>query len=153
MTVTVQKEENEPRRSRPDPVDIHVGARLRLRRNLIGMSQEQLGKATDLTFQQIQKYERGMNRMGASRLYQLARILGVDVSYFFDEMAVPVPRAGFSDARQSPSGDVLSAPRADDEILKRRETLEFIRAYYRILDPKKRRKVYELIKTMADGDK
>ncbi|MDP9128029.1 MAG: helix-turn-helix domain-containing protein, partial [Pseudomonadota bacterium] len=67
----------------PDPVDIHVGARLRLRRNLLGLSQEQLGKATGLTFQQIQKYERGTNRMGASRLFQLAQILDVQVSWFF----------------------------------------------------------------------
>ena len=69
----------------PDPVDIHVGTRLRLRRNLVGMSQEQLAKASGLTFQQIQKYERGVNRMGASRLHQLGRILNVPVEWFFEE--------------------------------------------------------------------
>ena len=73
----------------PDPVDVHVGARLRLRRNLIGMSQEQLGKASGLTFQQIQKYERGANRMGASRLYQIAQILNVPVGWFFEDMPAP----------------------------------------------------------------
>ena len=131
----------------PNPVDIHVGARLRLRRNLIGLSQEQLGKASGLTFQQIQKYERGANRMGASRLYQMARILNVPVEYFFAEMAAAAnaPQTGFSDTEQS----ALEGAPADSEILRRRETLELIRAYYRITDPKQRRKVYELIKSMA----
>ena len=70
----------------PNPVDIHVGARLRLRRTLLGMSQDKLGQALGLTFQQIQKYERGANRIGSSRLYQLGQILDVPVSYFFDDM-------------------------------------------------------------------
>tara|TARA_R110002094_G_scaffold157588_1_gene143880 strand:+ start:155 stop:439 length:285 start_codon:yes stop_codon:yes gene_type:complete len=74
-------------KSSPDPVDIHVGARVRLRRTLLGMSQEKLGKALGLTFQQVQKYERGANRIGSSRLFQLSRILDVPVSFFFDEMA------------------------------------------------------------------
>ncbi len=139
-----------PRRVEPpDPVDIHVGARLRLRRNLLGMSQEHLGKATGLTFQQIQKYERGVNRMGASRLYQISRLLEVPVSYFFDEMASDAPNnavPGFGESAQAP----LEGPeQADAELLRRRETMELIRAYYRISDPKQRRKVYELIKSMA----
>ncbi|MBL4614923.1 MAG: helix-turn-helix transcriptional regulator, partial [Magnetovibrio sp.] len=70
----------------PRPVDVHVGARLRQRRTLLGMSQEKLGEAVGLTFQQIQKYERGANRIGASRLYQLSNVLDVSVSYFFEEM-------------------------------------------------------------------
>src|SRR5580693_2965074 len=74
----------------PDPIDIHVGGRLRLKRNLAGLSQEQLGKASGLTFQQIQKYERGVNRMGASRIYQIAQILGVSVAWFFEEMPANV---------------------------------------------------------------
>ena len=138
----------------PNPVDIHVGARLRLRRSLTGMSQEQLGKALGLTFQQIQKYERGANRMGASRLYQLGRILNVQVDWFFDELpSLKKPAAGFAESGQAslkggPEGKADSAD--DPEIMQRRETLEFVRAYYRITDPKKRRKVYELIKSMAD---
>ena len=70
----------------PDPIDVHVGMRLKLRRNLVGMSQEELGKASGLTFQQIQKYERGTNRIAASRLYRLGQLLGVPPSYFYDEM-------------------------------------------------------------------
>ena len=74
-----------PRKS--NPVDIHVGGRVRLRRMLLGMSQEKLGESLGLTFQQIQKYEKGANRIGASRLFELARILGVNVQYFFEELA------------------------------------------------------------------
>src|ERR1700683_3458182 len=72
---------------KPSPIDVHVGARLRLRRTLLGMSQEKLGQAIGLTFQQVQKYERGANRIGASRLYDLSRVLDVPVSFFFEEMA------------------------------------------------------------------
>lgn len=139
------------RSSHPDPIDVHVGARLRLRRNLLGMSQEQLGKAGGLTFQQIQKYERGTNRMGASRLFQFAKLLDVPVSYFFDdvrgERAAIHPSVGFAERKQAQIEGV--ADTGDDEMLNRRETLELIRAYYRITDPKTRRKVYELIKSMA----
>src|SRR5512147_1895392 len=71
----------------PNPVDIHVGSRVRLRRTLLGLSQEKLGEAVGLTFQQIQKYERGANRIGASRLFEFSRILDVPVSFFFDDMA------------------------------------------------------------------
>ena len=139
------------RSEHPDPVDVHVGTRLRLRRNLAGLSQEQLGKASGLTFQQIQKYERGVNRMGASRLFQLARLLGVTVAYFFEDMSVSgtsVANApGMSDsAQQALEGEASN----EKELLHRRETLELIRAYYRITDPKQRRKVYELIKSMAE---
>ena len=134
----------------PDPVDVHVGARLRLRRNLVGMSQEQLGKASGLTFQQIQKYERGTNRMGASRLHQLGRLLNVPVSYFFDDMPPSgKDQQGLSDATR---GALEGAPNGDNQILQRRETLELIRAYYRITDSKQRRKVYDLIKSMASEE-
>jgi transcriptional regulator with XRE-family HTH domain len=133
----------------PDPIDIHVGARLRLRRNLIGFSQDQLGKALGLTFQQIQKYERGTNRMGASRLFQVARLLKVPVTYFFEDLPAAVlgtVQPGFGEAKQAALEGV---PGEDEQVFQRRETLELIRAYYRIADPKHRRKVYELIKTMA----
>ena len=75
------------RRAGPHPVDIHVGSRVRMRRTLLGMSQEKLGDALALTFQQVQKYERGANRVGASRLFEISRILDVPVSFFFEEMA------------------------------------------------------------------
>src|SRR5690348_7052572 len=70
----------------PNPIDVHVGSRIRLRRTLLGMSQERLAEAIGLTFQQVQKYERGANRVGSSRLFDLARVLDVPVSYFFEDM-------------------------------------------------------------------
>src|ERR1041384_530661 len=78
------------RESRPSPIDVHVGTRIRLRRTLLGMSQERLGEALGLTFQQVQKYERGVNRVGASRLFDLSRVLGVPVQFFYDEAPADV---------------------------------------------------------------
>ncbi|MDD5586860.1 MAG: helix-turn-helix domain-containing protein [Alphaproteobacteria bacterium] len=141
------------RSEHPDPVDVHVGARLRLRRNLSGLSQEQLGKASGLTFQQIQKYERGVNRMGASRLFQLARLLDVPVAYFFEDMpSAPLASAYGPGMGESTQQTLEGQPQGETELLHRRETLELIRAYYRITDPKQRRKIYELIKSMAEQD-
>ncbi len=141
------------RAENPDPIDVHVGARLRLRRNLLGLSQEQLGKASGLTFQQIQKYEHGTNRMGASRLYQMAKLLDVSVAYFFEEIpkeiTEPELKLGFGESGQASLEGMPSS--GESELLHRRETLELIRAYYRITDSKQRRKIYELIKTMADS--
>ena len=128
----------------PNPVDVHVGSRVRLRRTLLGMSQEKLGQAVNLTFQQIQKYERGANRVGASRLYQLSRILDVPVSYFFDDMPDTV-------ANLEHLSD-LSEPEADDQKadpLSRRETLELVRAYYKISNPRVRKRLFELTKSIA----
>ena len=135
--------------SKPDPIDVHVGQRLRQRRMLVGMSQEKLGDSVGLTFQQIQKYERGTNRMGASRIFRFAQILSVPVSYFYDEMAaslVDERRAGFAERGQSPLQD---EEMPGDDLLQRRETLDLVRAFYKISDPKQRRKVLELIKAMA----
>jgi len=116
------------------------------------MSQEQLGKACGLTFQQIQKYERGTNRMGSSRLYQFAKILDVSISYFFDDVRTdrlsPSAQIGFAEREQTP----LDMGGSENEMLHRRETLELIRAYYKIQDAKTRRKVYELIKSMAESE-
>jgi transcriptional regulator with XRE-family HTH domain len=128
--------------SRPDPVDIHVGARLRQRRALRGLSQEKLAEAVGLTFQQIQKYERGVNRVGASRLHQFGRVLEVPVSYFFDEMpgaAAHAPAAGFAEEKPGFAHDPMA----------RRETLELVRAYYRIGDEKVRRRIFDLVKAIA----
>ena len=149
-------EKVELRSENPDPIDIHVGARLRMRRNLVGMSQEQLGKALGLTFQQIQKYERGINRMGSSRLYHIARLLSVPVSFFFEEIPAKLglaPQPGFAESEQTPLEEAPSSERSDYDIMHRRETLYLVRAYYRIQDPKKRRKIYELIRSMEAGDR
>ena len=127
-----------------------------MRRNLVGFSQEQLGKSLGLTFQQIQKYERGINRMGSSRLFQIAQILSVPVAYFFDEMpsALGFSTPGFAEGTQAPleNSPSSAAPtsEADYDVMRRRETLELVRAYYRIQDTKQRRKVYELIRSMSD---
>jgi transcriptional regulator with XRE-family HTH domain len=129
---------------------VHVGSRLRLRRNLLGLSQEQLGSASGLTFQQIQKYERGANRMGASRLYQLAKILNISPSWFFEDM--PMTAKNPQELSDSDQAGLEHVPASDHQILQRRETLELIRAYYRITDPKQRRKVYDLVKSMAGSE-
>ena len=128
----------------PDPVDIHVGSRVRLRRTLLGMSQEKLGEALNLTFQQVQKYERGTNRIGSSRLYHLSKILDVPVSFFFDDMPPDVSHAN------QPQGLAEGEQESfDQDDLSRRETLELIRAYYRIQDPSIRKRVFELVKAVA----
>src|SRR5512145_286688 len=87
-------EEEKASSRRPNPIDIHVGSRVRLRRMLLGMSQEKLGERLGLTFQQIQKYEKGVNRIGASRLFDLAQVLGVPVQFFYEELAVGGAAAG-----------------------------------------------------------
>jgi len=129
----------------PHPVDTHVGRRLRLKRTILGLSQESVGKEIGVTFQQIQKYERGINRMGASRLYDFAKALGVQVSYFFE---------GYGDyAMDEMSNYALGEPPTsgfDGEKINNRETLEVMRAYYRIKNPSLRKRVIDLIKAMAD---
>ena len=131
----------------PNPIDVHVGARLRMRRTLLGMNQERLADASGLTFQQIQKYESGANRVSSSRLYDLARILEVPLSYFFDAMSASV-------SAQTPS-ELMRADRRPAAIdnekdpLAKRETLEFVRAYYKITDPPVRRRLFELTKAVA----
>lgn len=133
------------RTGKPNPIDIHVGSRVRLRRTLLGLSQEKLADAIGLTFQQVQKYERGANRIGASRLFELSRVLDVPVSFFFEDMAPDL--AGRGAARAAGLAEA-QAPYESDA-LARRETLELVRAYYRIEDPHVRKKVAELVKTMA----
>ena len=126
----------------PHPVDMHVGSRVRLRRTLLGLSQVKLAQTLGLTFQQIQKYERGFNRIGSSRLYQMSRILDVPVSFFFEDL--PEGLTG----RPAGVAETPSQPFADDALSKR-ETLEMVRAYYKIADPALRKRVFELIKAIA----
>lgn len=143
-----------PKMGNPRPVDIHVGSRVRQRRTLLGLSQEKLGDAVGLTFQQIQKYERGANRIGASRLYEFSRILDVSVAFFFEDMPDEVAKTrgqrpgtkGLSDGAQTDFG--LGG---DDPLIKR-ETLELVRAYYRVSDPKVRKRLFELVKAVADEE-
>lgn len=132
---------------KPNPVDIHVGGRVRLRRTMLGMSQEKLGEAIGLTFQQVQKYERGANRIGASRLFELSRVLDVPVSFFFDDMPT---ETALRMARGEANDDVEAL---ELDPMAKRETLELVRAYYRITDAGVRKKVFELAKALArSGD-
>ena len=134
------------RGGKPNPVDVHVGGRVRLRRTLLGMSQEKLGEAIGLTFQQVQKYERGANRIGSSRLFDLSRVLDVPVSFFFDDM--PSEMAERSPAQVRGLAEVPEVSYEADP-LSRRETLELVRAYYRIGDPAVRKRIFELTKSIA----
>src|SRR5579862_7055757 len=128
---------------KPNPVDVQVGSRVRLRRNMLGLSQEKLGEAIGLTFQQVQKYERGANRIGASRLHELSRVLDVPVSFFFDDVdpvRAPAIPGGFA---EPPAEGFESDP------LRKRETIELVEAYYAIEDAAVRRRLFELARTLA----
>ncbi len=131
------------RSDRDKMVDAHVGHRLRLRRALMGMSQTALGQAVGLTFQQIQKYERGSNRIGSGRLYQFAEVLDVAVPFFFDDMTPDL--AG----RPPGVGEAKVAGGKGDQ-MSRRETLELVRAYYRIPNPGDRKRAREFVKLISD---
>jgi len=133
----------------PHPVDVHVGSRVRLRRTMLGMSQEKLGEAVGLTFQQIQKYERGANRIGCSRIYQFSSILDVPVAFFFQDMPAEVLSGK---AKKASAGGMADHAQdaLDDDPLARQETLELVRAYYRIQDEKIRKRVYDLLRSMAN---
>ena len=131
----------------PNPVDVHVGRRLRLRRTLLGMSQEKLGEAIGLTFQQVQKYERGSNRIGASRLFDLSRVLDVPVGFFFEDMSDDV--AAQSPGRARGRVQPVEFPPSP---MTRRETLEFVRAYYKIHDVDIRRRLFEMVKALSASD-
>ncbi len=117
----------------PHPVDVHVGGRVRLRRTLLGMSLMDLAGALGLTFQQVQKNESGFNRIGASRLYHLSLIFGVPVGYFFEGLKKGAPT------------------RSPDDVMVKRETLELVRAYYRIRDPKVRDALRHMASSLAKG--
>jgi transcriptional regulator with XRE-family HTH domain len=138
----------EPKGSRrPNPIDIHVGGRVRLQRMLLGISQEKLGEKLGLTFQQVQKYEKGVNRIGASRLFDLAMVLNVPIQYFYEdapagEARVP-PSPGF--AERQPDPYIF-------EFLNTREGLELNKAFARISDPKTRRAVLELVRALSSDE-
>jgi len=123
----------------PDPIDVHVGQRVRARRKMLGFSQTQLGHELGVTFQQVQKYERGTNRIGSSRLFKMASTLDVPVAYFFEGAETKLP--GYN---QSVEGD-------SEEAFAKQETKELVDAYYRIADPRIRKKVLGLARLLASG--
>jgi transcriptional regulator with XRE-family HTH domain len=129
-------------------IDAHVGSRVRSRRVLLGLSQEKLGGALGLTFQQIQKYERGANRIGASRLFNLSRALDVPVSYFFDAISPEIvpARPGTIEAKPASTRKNMLEP----DILSNRETTELVRAYYAVTDGEVRRRTIEFLRILGE---
>lgn len=139
MTTIVNKK-------KPNPIDIHVGSRIRLRRTMLGMSQEKLGDSLGITFQQIQKYEKGTNRVGASRLQNISSILNVPVSFFFED-APGDPSTGQPGMSEASSSNYVV------DFLSSSEGLQLNRAFVKIEDPKVRRKIVDLVKALAaEGD-
>lgn len=147
-------------KKQPSSIDAHVGSRVRLRRMLIGMSQEKLGELLGLTFQQVQKYEKGANRIGASRLFDISTILGVPVSYFFDDVPDEVASQhrlqnghGLGNGLNGLNGhykDLESGPHMM-EFVSSAEGFQLIRAYTKITDPRVRKRVLDLVKSLT-GD-
>ena len=131
----------------PNPIDLQVGARIRLRRNMLGLSEEYLGEAIGLTFQQVQKYERGASRIGASRLHELSRVLDVPVSFFFDDLDHPVwqPLIPRGSAEHS-----VRAFASDPE--RSTEAFELLTAYNSIDDPDVRRRLRDLADALSGSD-
>lgn len=126
----------------PNPIDTHVGKRLKQRRMLAKLSQEKLAEALGITFQQIQKYENGTNRISASRLFETAKILGVPVSFFYE---------GYKNGHKPLLAVAETAPNLDQDIMQQKETLELIRAYYAITDEKVRKSMLETIKNIGQS--
>jgi len=127
----------------PNPVDRHVGSRVRLRRQILNMSQEKPGEELGVTFQQVQKYERGTNRIGAGRLWKLARVLEVPVAFFFEGAGSPAVEPGFAEGDQTP---------IINDFLQSSDGVALAQAFSRITDPKVRRRVLELVRSLADTD-
>jgi transcriptional regulator with XRE-family HTH domain len=130
---------------RPNPIDAHVGSRVRLRRMLLGMSQEKLGERLGLTFQQVQKYEKGVNRIGASRLFDLAQILGVPVQFFYEE----APTSAAVHGEAAPGFAERPSESYVIEFLASREGLELNKAFIRVSDARTRRAIVELVRALA----
>jgi transcriptional regulator with XRE-family HTH domain len=128
----------------PNPIDKHVGSRVRMRRVLVGLSQEKLGDSLGVTFQQVQKYEKGTNRIGASRLQQISKVLGVPVSFFFDDAPGEENKVdGFGDAGSS---DYVV------DFLSTSEGIALNRAFLRVRDPRVRRRIVDLVSALGDSN-
>lgn len=132
-------------KKKPNPIDVHVGKRVRLRRTMLGFSQEKLGDSLGITFQQIQKYEKGSNRIGASRLQQLSEILKTPISFFFEDSpgSEKVTIDGLSEA---------DSPNYVVDFLSTSEGLQLYKAFSNIKDPKVRKKIIDLVRSLADEE-
>ena len=124
---------------RPNPTDVYVGSRVRMRRKMLGLSQERLGERLGITFQQIQKYEKGTNRVGASRLQAMSQALDVPVAFFFPD-STPEQATGMNEEGSAFMMDFMSTS----------EGLELSRHFMRVRDAKTRRKIIELVRAIAD---
>jgi len=142
--MTEKKNKQTQKDNGPHPVDVHVGGRVRLRRMILGMSQDKLGTALGLTFQQIQKYERGVNRIGASRIFKLAETLGVPIQYFYDDFASAGAVTGMA---ENTTGDIFM------ELVNSPEGVQLCRYFSEINDPKVRRRVLDLVRSIAEGER
>ena len=136
----------------PHPMDIHVGSRVRLRRMMQGISQDKLGEELDLTFQQVQKYEKGVNRIGAARLYEIARILEVPVQFFYDDFGDgPETMIGFAETAANRVGPDGAEDKSDFfEVLSTPEGMQLCRAFVAIKDYQVRRRVLDLVKALGE---
>ena len=142
---TVSSKTPKKKKGGPDPMDIHVGARVRLRRMILGISQEKLGQALGVTFQQIQKYEKGINRIGAGRLRDLANLLKVPVQFFYDDYEDAAPGAATGMAESDAGGDFM-------EFINSPEGVELCRHFSSIDDPQVKKRVLDLVKTIAETE-
>lgn len=154
MIDVISKKSNRGRtpQGEPNPIDVHVGNRIRLRRTLLGLSQDKLASMLGLTFQQVQKYERGMNRVGASRLWDISKVLEVPINFFYEDMDKDV-------ANQSPRMFNISDAEVDfleeeetvysDDPMQRKETIELVKAYYKIANRKAAKHLYDLMVALS----
>jgi transcriptional regulator with XRE-family HTH domain len=133
-------------KKQPNPIDIHVGSRVRLRRMMLGMSQEKLGEQLGITFQQIQKYEKGTNRIGASRLQHIARVLTVPISFFFEDAPAPPTTGDAAGVEESSSTSYVV------DFLSSSEGIQLNKAFVRIKDAQQRRRIIDLVRAMAGED-
>jgi transcriptional regulator with XRE-family HTH domain len=129
-----------PRGEPTHPIDVHVGKRVRLRRRMLGLSQTQLGEHLGLTFQQVQKYELGSNRVSASKLFEIAQALNVSITYFFQDIEGAV----------LPSVPDTPAENARNDVFVRRETTDLVRGYYNISNARARAAVMQLVRSLTD---
>ncbi len=134
------------KKGKANSIDEYVGVQLRQRRALLGLSQEKLAEKVGITFQQIQKYENGANRVSASRLYEFSKVLDIPVSFFFDNYGSNENKMamGFGESDQA-------AFEGPEDVMNRKETLELIRVYYSIENPKLRKDLFKLVKSMAEN--
>lgn len=145
-TTKSSKADSSKKKGRANSIDENVGTQLRQRRSLLGLSQEKLAEQVGITFQQIQKYENGANRISASRLYEFSKVLDIPVSFFFEGSNDQSSKQVFGLAENE-----QAAFEGADDVMKRKETLELIRVYYSIENPKLRKDLFKLVRSMAEN--